>query len=48
MQNTSSDSSQALVLQDECLGKKYSTFLHFTRNYERTSGIFVPSEVFKS
>ena len=33
---------KALVLQDECFGKNYSYFLDFTRNYERTSGIFVP------
>ena len=33
---------KALVLQDECYGKNYSSFLDFTRNYERTSGIFVP------
>ena len=28
--------------QDECFGKNYSSFLDFTCNYERTSGIFVP------
>ena len=33
---------KALVLQDECFGKNYSSFLDFTRNYKRTSGIFVP------
>ena len=27
------------------LGKYYSSFLDFTRNYERTSGIFVPFQV---
>ena len=32
----------ALVLQAECFGKNYSSFLDFTRNYERTSGIFFP------
>ena len=32
---------KALVLQDECFGKNYSSFLDFTRNYEPTSGIFV-------
>ena len=32
----------AFVLQDECYGKNYLFFLDFTRNYERTSGIFVP------
>ena len=32
----------ALVLKDECFGKNYSSFLDFTRNYEWTSGIFVP------
>ena len=34
--------SKALVLQDECFGKNYSSFLYFTRNNQRTSGIFVP------
>ena len=34
--------SKALILQDKCLGKNYSSFLDFTRNYERTNGIFVP------
>ena len=33
---------KALVLQDECFGKNYLSFLDFTRNYERTSRIFVP------
>ena len=33
---------KALVLQDECFGKNYSSFLDFTSNYKRTSGIFVP------
>ena len=33
---------KALVLQDKCFGKNYSSFLDFTGNYERTSGIFVP------
>ena len=28
--------------QDECFGKKYSSFLDFTPNYLRMSGIFVP------
>ena len=37
-----SNSPKALVLQDECFGKNYSSILDFTRNYERTSGIFVP------
>ena len=37
---SSSNSSKALVLQDECFGKNYLSFLDFTRNYERTSGIF--------
>ena len=27
---------------DECFGKNYSSFLDFTRNYERMSVIFVP------
>ena len=31
-----------LTLQDKCFGKNYSFFLDFTRNYEGTSGIFVP------
>ena len=33
---------KALVLQDECFGKNLSSFLDFTTNYKRTSGIFVP------
>ena len=32
---------KALVLQDKCFGKNYWSFLDFTRNNERTSGIFV-------
>ena len=32
----------ALVLQDKCSGKNCSSFLDFTRNYEWTSGTFVP------
>ena len=28
--------------RDECFGKNYLSFLDFTRNYKRTSGIFVP------
>ena len=30
------------LVQDECFGKNYSSFLDFTRNYEQMSGIFVP------
>ena len=33
---------KALILQDECIGKNYSSHLDFTRNYGRKSGIFVP------
>ena len=33
---------KALVLQDECFGKNYSSFLDFTCNYVPMSGIFVP------
>ena len=33
---------KALVLQDECFGKNYWSFLDFTHNLERTSEIFVP------
>ena len=33
---------KALVLQDECFWENYSSVLDFTRNYKRTSGIFVP------
>ena len=33
---------KALILQDECFGKNYSSFLDFTCNNEQTSGIFVP------
>ena len=29
-------------VQDERFGKNYSSFLDFTRNYERMSRIFVP------
>ena len=32
---------KALVLQDKCFGKNYSSFLDFTHNYEQTSEIFV-------
>ena len=32
--------SKALVLQDECFGKNYSSFMDFTRNYEWTSAGF--------
>ena len=40
---SSSNSYQSTcLLQDECLGKNYSSFIDFTCNYERTSGIFVP------
>ena len=39
---SSSNSFQSIVLQDECFGKNYLSFLDFTRNYERASGIFVP------
>ena len=34
--------SKGLVLQDECFGKNYLSFLDFTRDYERKSWIFVP------
>ena len=34
---------KALVLQDECFGKNYLSFLDFTRNYEQTSGILPPA-----
>ena len=37
---SSSNSSQSTR---PVFGKNYSSFLDFTRNYERTSGIFVPS-----
>ena len=33
---------KVLVLQDECFGKNYSSFIDFTHNYKRKSGIFVP------
>ena len=29
-------------MKDKCFGKNYSSFLDFTHNYERTSGIFDP------
>ena len=38
-----SNSSQALVLEDECFGNNYSSCLDFTRNNE-LSGIFVPCD----
>ena len=39
---SSSNSSQSTRPVGRVLGKKYSSFLDFTRNYEQTSGIFVP------
>ena len=33
----------ALILQNECFGKNYLSFLDYTCNYKRTSEIFVPS-----
>ena len=39
---SSSNSSQSTRPTGRVLGKNYSSFLDFTRNYERTSGIFVP------
>ena len=39
---SSSNSSQSTCLTGQMLGKNYSSFLDFTRNYEQTSGIFVP------
>ena len=33
---------KALVLQEQCCVDNYSSFLDFTRNYKRTSWIFVP------
>ena len=33
---------KAFVLQDECFGMNYLSFLDFTRTYERKSGNFVP------
>ena len=38
----SSNSSQSTR---PIFGKNYSTFLDFTGNYERTSGIFVPCNI---
>ena len=35
-----------VVLQDESCAENYSTFLYFTRNYEQTSEIFVPLDVY--
>ena len=45
--NTTSSSyfPKALYLQDKCFGKNYLSFLDFTHNYERTSGIFVPCHI---
>ena len=39
---------KALILQDECFGGNYSSFLVFTCNYKRTSGIFVPWNFLKN
>ena len=39
---SSSNSSQSTRPTWRVLGKNYLSFLDFTRNYERTSGIFVP------
>ena len=39
---SSSNSSQSTHPTGRVLGKNYSSFLDFTRNYERTSGIYVP------
>ena len=39
---SSSDSSQSSRPTGRVLMKNYSSFLDFTRNYERASGIFVP------
>ena len=39
---SSSNSSQSTRPTGRVLGKNCSSFLDFTRNYERTSGIFVP------
>ena len=39
---SSQSTHPVLILQDECFGKNYSSFLDFTCSYERTSGIFVP------
>ena len=39
---SSSDSSQSTHPLGQVLGKNYSSFLDFARNYEPTSGIFVP------
>ena len=33
---------KALVRHDECFGKNCVSFLDFTRNYERASGILSP------
>ena len=40
--STSSFSSQSTRPTGRVLGNYYSSFLDFTRNYERTSGMFVP------
>ena len=40
-----SDPSQSTRPIGRVLGKNYSSFLDFTRNYEWTSGIFVPCKL---
>ena len=44
--STSSFSSQSTRPTGRVLGNYYSSFLDFTRNYELTSGIFVPCMLF--
>ena len=39
---SSSNSFQSTRPTGQVLGKNFSSFLDFTRNYERTGGIFVP------
>ena len=39
---SSSNYSQSTRPTERVLGKNYSSFLDFTRNYKRTNGIFVP------
>ena len=34
-----------ILPKDECFEKNYSSFLDFTRNYERMSGIYVPCQL---
>ena len=40
--NTCTCPLKVYAIKNGCFGKNYLSFLDFTRNYGRTSGIFVP------